>query len=33
MREYAITDRGGLELLVQACATVDRVEALRARPA
>jgi hypothetical protein len=29
MREYAITDRGGLELLVQACATVDRVEALR----
>lgn len=29
MREYAITDRGGLELLAQACATVDRVEALR----
>ena len=29
LREYAITDRGGLELLVQACATVDRVEALR----
>ena len=31
MREYAITDRGegGIEFLVQACATVDRVEALR----
>ena len=29
MGEYAISDRGGLELLAQACATVDRVEALR----
>ena len=29
MREYAITDRGGLELLAQACASLDRVEALR----
>src|SRR5262245_54113429 len=30
MREYAITDRGGIELLAQACAAVDRVETLRA---
>jgi hypothetical protein len=29
MGEYRITDRGGIELLAQACATVDRVEALR----
>jgi hypothetical protein len=30
LAEYRITDRGGIELLAQACATVDRVEALRA---
>jgi hypothetical protein len=29
MAEYAISDRGGIELLAQACATVDRVETLR----
>jgi hypothetical protein len=28
MREYAITDRGGLELLAQACAALDRAESL-----
>jgi hypothetical protein len=30
MAEYQIGDRGGIELLAQACATVDRVETLRA---
>lgn len=29
MREYGITDRGGIELLAQACGAVDRIEALR----
>src|SRR5262245_9282065 len=28
MREYAITDRGGIELLAQACAALDRAESL-----
>ena len=28
MREYCITDPGGLELLVQACGALDRVEEL-----
>ena len=28
-REYAVTDRGGIELLAQICAAEDRVEALR----
>jgi hypothetical protein len=31
MAEYHITDRGGVELLAQACAAVDRVEALAER--
>ena len=31
MREYCITDPGGLELLTQACGGVDRVEALAER--
>jgi hypothetical protein len=30
MTEYRIEDRGGIELLAQACAAVDRVEALAA---
>jgi hypothetical protein len=30
MSEYAITDSGGLEMLAQACAALDRAEALRA---
>ena len=29
--EFHITDAGGIELLAQACAAVDRAEALRAR--
>jgi hypothetical protein len=29
--EYAVTDRGGVELLAQACAALDRAEALAAR--
>ena len=29
MTEYRITDRGGIELLAQTCAAVDRVETLR----
>jgi hypothetical protein len=28
--EYAITDTGGIEMLTQACAAVDRIESLRA---
>jgi hypothetical protein len=31
MTEYAITDRGGIELLAQVCAAEDRVEALASR--
>ena len=31
MAEYRIDDRGGMELLVQACAAADRVEALAER--
>jgi hypothetical protein len=31
MREYCIADPGGLELLIQACGAVDRVEALAER--
>jgi hypothetical protein len=31
MSEYHIEDRGGVELLAQACAAVDRIEALAAR--
>jgi hypothetical protein len=31
MSEYRIEDRGGIELLAQACAAQDRVEALKAR--
>ena len=30
MREYAIRDRGGIEILAQLCAAQDRVESLRA---
>jgi hypothetical protein len=30
MAEYRIEDRGGIELLAQACGAADRVEALRA---
>jgi hypothetical protein len=29
--EFAIADAGGVELLLQACAALDRAEALRAR--
>jgi hypothetical protein len=29
-REYGITDRGGIELLAQACAALDRAEGLAA---
>jgi hypothetical protein len=29
MREYAIEDAGGLEMLAQACQALDRAEALR----
>src|SRR2546421_2898716 len=29
-REYGIVDRGGIELLAQACAALDRAEALAA---
>jgi hypothetical protein len=29
MAEYAIVDRGGIELLAQACSALDRAEALR----
>ena len=31
MADYRIEDRGGVELLVQACGAVDRVEALAER--
>jgi hypothetical protein len=31
MAEYRIDDRGGIELLAQACAAADRVEALAER--
>jgi hypothetical protein len=31
MAEYQIADAGGVELLAQACAALDRAEALRAR--
>ena len=30
MAEYGIADRGGIELLAQAAAAVDRIESLRA---
>jgi hypothetical protein len=30
MREYGIADRGGIELLAQACAALDRAEGLAA---
>ncbi len=30
MTEYRIEDRGGIELLAQACAAADRVEAIAA---
>jgi len=29
MREYEIADSGGIEILAQACAALDRAEALR----
>jgi hypothetical protein len=29
MAEYGITDTGGVEILAQACAALDRAEALR----
>jgi hypothetical protein len=29
MAEYGISDRGGIELLAQACGALDRVESLR----
>ena len=29
MREYAIEDAGGIEMLAQACQALDRAEALR----
>ena len=32
-REYGITDRGGIELLAQACAALDRAEGLAAATA
>lgn len=31
MAEYQIADRGGIELLAQACTALDRAEALAAR--
>jgi hypothetical protein len=31
MSEYGITDSGGIEMLAQACAGLDRAEALRAQ--